>query len=97
MVDIRIAKKEDLEEIKDDLSAVSSAVSQKADAGHNHDGIYQPTGDYAASNHTHTYSEINGLPNIPPDVSDEVAALRTELDVLKGVVEGLQRPDDPVE
>lgn len=97
MAGIEIAKKSDLAKVEDGLDSISVQVSEKADEDHNHDGTYQPIGDYAASNHTHAYSEITGTPTIPPDVSDEVNALRTELDELRGIVEGLQNPSEPTE
>lgn len=56
MADIEIAKKEDLD--------------RKADIDHNHDGVYQPVGDYAISSHDHDYSEINNTPNIPTSTSE---------------------------
>lgn len=67
---------------------------QYSSVDHNHDGVYQPAGNYATSSHTHTFSEITGVPNIPPDLSSEVTALRNELDILKDIVEGLQSSDE---
>lgn len=32
--------------------------SGKADSNHNHNGIYQPVGNYAAASHTHTASDV---------------------------------------
>lgn len=97
MAGIEIAKKSDLADIEDNLNAIGEQVNAKADVNHNHNGIYQPVGSYATENHTHSYGEITGAPTIPPDVSAEVSALRTELDELRGIVESLQNPDEPTE
>ena len=36
-----------------DVEGLPVALDDKADANHNHDGVYQPAGSYAAANHNH--------------------------------------------
>lgn len=36
-----------------DVEGLPEALDDKADANHNHDGVYQPAGSYAAANHNH--------------------------------------------
>ena len=37
-----------------DVEGLPAALNDKADANHNHDGVYQPAGSYAAADHTHS-------------------------------------------
>ena len=37
-----------------DVEGLPAALDDKADANHNHDGVYQPAGSYAAADHTHS-------------------------------------------
>ncbi|MFD1444273.1 phage tail fiber repeat family protein [Thermoactinomyces vulgaris] len=44
-----------------DVNGLQSILDGKASANHNHDGVYQPVGDYAEASHTHAISDIPGL------------------------------------
>ena len=46
------------------VNAINGSLSNKAEANHNHNGVYQPVGNYALSGHTHdgryyTENEVN--------------------------------------
>lgn len=73
MAGIEIAKKSDLD--------------KKADENHNHDGKYQPVGDYADKNHTHSYKDLTDKPTIP---SVDGLAKQSDLDVLTGRISALE-------
>lgn len=45
-------------------------------ASHNHDGDYQPVGNYAPESHTHSISDVSGL-------QTEIEELKSRLDALE--------------
>lgn len=47
---------EDIENLRDDLTTMSGVVDGKLDSVHDHDGVYQPTGSYVASEDLTTLS-----------------------------------------
>lgn len=52
-----------VQENDDLITALNSAIGNKADASHNHDSVYSKLG------HSHSYSELTGLPTIPTKTS----------------------------
>lgn len=77
MAEIRIVKHEELEAVQKQIPDTSNFATKTE------------VNKKADSNHTHAYSDLSGTPTIPADMSAEVAALRAELDELKGIVEGM--------
>ena len=78
MADIEIAKKSDLDGKADighthgisEIISLQSELDSKADISHNHDEVYQPIGNYANANHTHSYDDLTNKPTIPTKTSD---------------------------
>lgn len=48
------------------ITGLEDALDSKAEADHNHDGVYQPVGDYADKVHKHTVSDITDFPTSLP-------------------------------
>lgn len=52
------------------IEAKEASWDSKAAGDHNHAGVYQPVGDYANSNHTHSYNNLTDKPTIPEAYND---------------------------